>query len=72
MPTQWAEPRTAAARVAGRRLAVDLPGGQIRSDAGVLLLREVDRTLRLTERGALCFQDGRQSASDRYSPFSSK
>jgi len=59
MPTQCTEPRATAAPVAGRRLAVDFDGGQISSDAGALLLREVDRTLRLTERVALCFQDGR-------------
>jgi hypothetical protein len=40
-------------------MAVDFDGGQISSDAGALLLRGVDRTLRLTERVANCFQDGR-------------
>jgi hypothetical protein len=40
-------------------MAVDFDGGQISSDAGALLLRGVDRALRLTERVASCFQDGR-------------
>lgn len=59
MPTQCTQLRAAAAPVAGRRLAVNFDGGQISSDAGALLLREVNRILRLTERVALRCQDGR-------------
>ena len=34
-------------------------GGQITSDGGVVLLREVDRVRRLTSRFAECFVDAR-------------
>lgn len=59
MPTQCSGEHGGAGRVDGRHVAVDFDGGQISSDAGALLLRDVDRTLRLTERVAACFQDGR-------------
>lgn len=59
MPTQCTGRGQGAGRVDGRQMAVDFDGGQISSDAGALLLRGVDRTLRLTERVANCFQDGR-------------
>ena len=59
MPTQCTVVSPCAKRIDGRQVAVDFDGGQISSDAGALLLREVDRTLRLTERVAACFEDGR-------------
>lgn len=59
MHTQCTGRSPEAGRVDGRQVAVDFDGGQISSDAGALLLRELDRTLRLTERVAACFQDGR-------------
>ena len=59
MPTQCTGRSPGAERIEGRQVAVDFDGGQISSDAGALLLREVDRTLRLTERVAACFEDGR-------------
>lgn len=59
MPTQCTGRSQGAGRIEGRQVAVDFDGGQISSDAGALLLREVDRTLRLTERVAACFEDGR-------------
>lgn len=44
----------------GRRSVVaDFTGGQISSDGGCLLLREIDRRYRLTERLAGCFIDHR-------------
>lgn len=48
MPTQCNGQDHDVVRVAGRRVAVNFDGGQISSDAGALLLGEVDRTLRLT------------------------
>ena len=36
-------------------------GGDITSDGGGLLLREVDRRLRLMDRLAVCFSDHRQA-----------
>jgi hypothetical protein len=47
-------------RVQGQREAVaSFDGGTISSDGGVLLLREVDRRLKLVERLARCFSDER-------------
>lgn len=34
-----------------RRVEADFDGGHLTSDGGALLLREVDRRLRLTDRG---------------------
>ena len=59
MQTQCSVGSGDAGRVGSRKVAVDFDGGQISSDAGALLLRDVDRTLRLTERVAACFEDGR-------------
>lgn len=59
MQTQCTAEIRDGGRVGARKVAVDFDGGHISSDAGVLLLRDVDRTLRLTERVANCFEDGR-------------
>ena len=42
-----------------RQVVVDFSGGQLSSDGGVLLLRELDRSLGLTRSVAACFQDRR-------------
>ena len=42
-----------------RRLEVDFGGGAVSSDGGLLLLREVDRRLKLTERVAAVVPDPR-------------
>jgi Transposase DDE domain group 1 len=47
------------APVEGRRVVAAFDGGAITSDAGALLLGETDRAIRLTERFAACFTDGR-------------
>jgi len=47
--------------VGGRRVEADFSGGQISSDGGGLLLREVDRRLRLSKRLSACFTDHRRS-----------
>ncbi|NMG03696.1 IS1380 family transposase [Azoarcus taiwanensis] len=59
MQTQCTAEIRDGGRVGARKVAVDFGGGHISSDAGALLLRDVDRTLRLTERVANCFEDGR-------------
>ncbi len=42
-----------------RRVEAGFTAGQVSSDGGALLLREVDRRIRLLERLAGCFSDGR-------------
>jgi hypothetical protein len=42
-----------------RRVEAEFTAGQVSSDGGVLLLREVDRRINLFERLAGCFFDGR-------------
>jgi hypothetical protein len=46
--------------LAGRRVESDFSGGALSSDGGLLLLRDMDRQLRLTQRLALCFFDNRK------------
>jgi len=46
-----------------RKLEITFDGGDVTSDAGVLLLRQVDRRLRLTERVAGLLEDSRRSRS---------
>jgi hypothetical protein len=43
-----------------RQVQADFLGGRLSSDGGVLLLRQVDAALGLTQRLAECFVDGRQ------------
>ena len=48
--------------VAGRSVTAVFDGGALTSDAGALLLGATDRTIRLVERFATCFSDGRDAA----------
>ena len=47
------------ARLDRRELVADFGGGAITSDAGALLLGATDRAIRLVDRFAACFADGR-------------
>ena len=42
-----------------RTVVADFSGGTLSTDAGALLLRQVDANLGLTQRLAQCFDDGR-------------
>ena len=53
-------------RVKGRRVRVDFKGGSVTSDAGLLLIREVDRRLGLTEQAARQLVDKRQKGKVRH------
>ena len=44
-----------------RRVEAGFTAGQVSSDGGALLLREVDRRIRLLDRVAACFTDGRDA-----------
>ena len=46
-------------RAGGRRVVADFDGGMVSSDAAALLLGEADKSIRLVERFAACFQDFR-------------
>ena len=48
-------------RSKSRRVAADFQGGEVSSDGGLLLLREVDRRLGITQRVSAVLADGRQS-----------
>ena len=53
----------------GRKVIADFTGGKITSDAGIVLLAELDRKLKITSRFAKCFQDHRDSAYTDYSVY---
>ena len=52
--------------VAGKKVSAAFDGGRLSSDAGVLLLREVERKLGIAERFAACLRDGRDPARIRH------
>jgi hypothetical protein len=59
VPTECSATLFEFAPVEGRRVVAAFDGGAITSDGGGLLLGETDRAIRLTERFATCFTDGR-------------
>jgi hypothetical protein len=59
MPTECSAELFEFAPVDGRRVVASFDGGAITSDAGALLLGQTDRAIRLTERFAAGFTDGR-------------
>jgi hypothetical protein len=61
MPTQCNAEAMEFARLEGRAVVADFGGGAITSDAGALLLGATDRAIRLVERFAACFTDGRSA-----------
>ncbi len=66
MPTQCNPTGMVFGRAGGREVVADFDGGLVTSDAGVLLLGATDRAIRLVERFARCFQDGRDPAYVRH------
>ena len=50
--------------VGGKKIEADFLGGEVTSDAGLLLFREVDRKLRLTERVAPLLRERREAQID--------
>ncbi|MBK8973441.1 MAG: transposase [Hahellaceae bacterium] len=49
-----------------RQIQADFSGGHITSDAGLLLLREIDRRCRLTQDVAACLEDSRQAGKVKH------
>jgi Transposase DDE domain group 1 len=58
--TECIQPSFQFAALYRREVVAEFDGGDITTDAGGLLLREVNRRLKLTERLATCFTDHRQ------------
>jgi hypothetical protein len=61
MPTECSADLFGFAPVEGRAVVAAFDGGRVTSDAGALLLGATDRAIRLVERFAGCFQDGRDA-----------
>ncbi len=51
----------------GRKVIADFSGGIITSDAGIVLMVELDKKLKITSRFAECFQDYRAASYVDYS-----
>lgn len=60
MPTECSTSSFDFGTAAGHKVVAGFDGGAITSDAGGLLLKHTDRTLRLVERFARCFVDQRR------------
>jgi hypothetical protein len=59
MPTCCSADKMDFGRASGRCVVAAFDGGLVTSDAGALLLASTDRAIRLVERFAACFRDGR-------------
>jgi hypothetical protein len=59
MPAECSAPAFEFGMVEGRRVVAAFDGGAVTSDAGALLLGAADKAIRLVERFAACFHDGR-------------
>src|SRR3954465_13093580 len=62
MPTQCSATGMAFGRAGGRELVAAFDGGRVTSEAGALLLGATDQAIRLVDRFAACFRDGRHPA----------
>ena len=49
-------------RVSQRKLLADFSGGDLTSDGGLLLIREIDKLYRISERLSECFTDHREAS----------
>jgi hypothetical protein len=61
MPTECSQDSFNFGTVGGRRVVGAFDGGLITSDAGALLLGATSKAVRLVERFASCFSDGRDA-----------
>ncbi len=53
--------------IKGRKVIANFEGGRITSDAGIVLMAELDKKLKITARFAQCFRDYRSSSYVDYS-----
>ena len=56
-------------RIKGRNVIANFEGGKITSDAGIVLMSELDKKLKITARFAECFQDYRNLSYVDYSVY---
>ena len=61
MPTECSQDSFDFGTVGGRRVVGGFDGGLITSDAGALLLGATNKAIRLVDRFACCFRDGRDA-----------
>ena len=54
-------------RLKGKNIIANFEGGKITSDAGIVLMAELDKKLKITARFAECFQDYRHPSYVDYS-----
>jgi hypothetical protein len=54
-------------RLKGRQVIANFDGGKITSNAGIVLIAELDKKLKITTRFANCFRDYRNSSYVDYS-----
>lgn len=54
-------------RIKGREIIANFDGGKISSDTGIILIAELDKKLKITEKFATCFQDYRHSSYANFS-----
>ena len=52
--------------IKGRKVIADFSGGRITSDAGIVLMAELDKKLRITKKFAECFKDYRSTYYTNY------
>jgi len=60
MPTECSQDSLDFASLGSRKVTAAFDGGAMTSNAGALLLREVDRAIALSRQVAVCFRDGRR------------
>ena len=56
-------------RIKGKEIIANFEGGRITSDAGIVLIAELDKKLKITERFTDCFQDYRNLSYIDYSVY---
>lgn len=60
-PTECNSPSYEFGRLSNRKITADFSGGEITSDGGLLLLREIDQRYGISEGLASCFTDHRDA-----------
>ena len=67
--TQYLPEQLNFGNIEGRKVIANFEGGRITSDAGIVLMSELDKKLKITARFAQCFRDYRDSSKVNYSVY---